>query len=290
MTNFLELPSEIRQKIYRLVLVKNSGIGPIMDSSNTIVLKDPPKWLWYRNIGGINLLRTCHQVQNEASRVLYSSARFFVNKGTKYFSQNFIPMIGLNARFIRYLHFGVSDDWVAQVFHEHFRRSGLVCDLDAGSEDCCAVLLRSSGFMVAQPVFHETELEMLLGSLTQKMPGLRKLSFQVQMMISSSCIAHDQHWSEAGGLLLRSEEFCMLWLAARCIDGHEKLRFASWTESAKTVEFWGGVRDWGEQVTITVDLMRERDAGENAAVARRSWCRPVKVSGLGPSNTPFRKY
>jgi hypothetical protein len=290
MPTFLDLPIEIRQTIYNLVLVKNSGTGPIMDSSNTIVLKDPPKWLWYRNIGGINLLGTCHQVKDEASRVLYSSAHFFVNKGTKYFSQNFIPMIGLNARFIRYLHFGVSEDWVMKVCHAHLLCSGLVCVMDADSEDCCAVLPRSSGsVVVVQPFFHETELGMLLGCLTQKMPGLRKLSFQVQMMISS-CIACDQHWSNAGGLPLRFEEFCMLWLAAHCIDRHEKLRFASWTESSKTVEFWGGVRDWGEQITITVDLVRERDADEKAAVAVKSWRRPVKVSGLRPGNTPLRKY
>ena len=285
MTNFLELPSEIRQKIYRLVLVKNSGIGPIMDSSNTIVLKDPPKWLWYRNIGGINLLRTCRQIEDEASRVLYSSGRFFVNKGTTYFGQNFLPMIGLNARFIRYLHFGVSDAWVAEVVHAHFLRKGLVYVPDDDMEDGCEVLTH------LKPVFHVTELGLLLGCLRQKMPGLRKLSFQVQVMMMSSCIARDQHWSKTVGLPLPLgfEEVCMLWLAANCIDTHEKLRFASWTESAKTVQFWGGVRDSGEQITITVNLVKERDADEQAALALKCWKRPVKVSSLRSGNTPSRK-
>jgi hypothetical protein len=297
MFDFLNLPSELRHEIYKLVLIKNSGTGPIMDSRNTIVLKDPPAWLWYRNIGGLALLRTCRQINQEARVVLYSNSHFYVDKGAGYFRMNFLPMIGGNAAFVKDLHFDVPGSWVGELCDVYGVRprggGGLVNGSSSASNGSLKALLHRR--MNVQPEVQGTEIGLLLDCLVRKMPALRNLTFRVDAMlfsvnpgrIMSLLDPKDTDSAKLDEVLFDPNQFCMLWLAATCIDRHLRLEFASGTEIRQTTEFWGGVRDSGERVSITLDLVAQRDVEGRAMLEVEGWKRPVKVSNMSAEKTPL---
>lgn len=298
MFDFLNLPSELRHEIYKLVLIKNSGNGPMMDSRNTIVLKDPPAWLWYRNIGGLPLLRTCRKINQEARVVLYSNSHFYVQRGAGYFTMNFLPMIGGNAAFVRDLHFDVPGSWVGKLCDVYGVRprggGGLVNGSSSASNGEMKALLPRR--MNVQPDVQGTEIGLLLECLVRKLPALRKLTFRLDVMLFSVNPGEtmmllldpkDTDSAKLDGVLFDPNQFRMLWLAATCIDRHPRLEFASWTEISQTTEFWGGARDSGERVRITLDLVAKRDVEGRATLGVEGWKRPVKVSNMGAGKTPL---
>lgn len=113
----LALPAELRQQIFALLLTKKSGSGPIMDTRNSLLLKEGP-YQRYRNIGGLGLLRVSKSVSEEAGRVLYEGERFVVNRGKEeegggsWFTREWVPGIGSHARFIRKLDVRIPEKWV----------------------------------------------------------------------------------------------------------------------------------------------------------------------------------
>lgn len=124
MSTFLSLPPELRHEIYKLVLVKNSGTGPIIDAREAIALKEG-SWLWYRNIGGWGLLRGSRLVY-EARGVLYQEARFEVQgKGAAgWLRREWVPSIGGNVKWVRSLSIELPGRWARGSMVGSSRRTG----------------------------------------------------------------------------------------------------------------------------------------------------------------------
>lgn len=91
-TNFLSLPSELRNKIYQLVLVQQEPIVPHFD-------------YYQRHTLTPELLRTNKTVHREASSLLYAQNRFDFTMFTSEHVASFLEQIGRNnANYIRHIH------------------------------------------------------------------------------------------------------------------------------------------------------------------------------------------
>lgn len=228
--------------------------------------------------------------------MLYSNSHFYVAKGARYFGMNFLPTIGGNAAFVRDLHFDVPGSWIGELCDVYGVRPGGGGGLVQGSSSVRTAAMKAllPRCMNAQPDAQSTEIGLLLECLVRKMPGLRKLTFRLDAMLFSVNAGEimmslwdrtDSDWAELDGVLFDPNQFCMLWLAATCIDRHPSLEFASWTEVWQTTESWGGVRDSSERVRITLDLVATRDVEGRTTVGGKGWKRPVQVSHMGAGTT-----
>lgn len=98
------------------------------------------------------------------------------------------------------------------------------------------------------------------------MPALRKLTFRLDVMLFSvnrwigmilPGDPEDGSWAKVDGELFDRHQRFMPWLAATCVDGHPRLKYASWMEGLQMVGFWGEVKgDCVERVRLTVELGR----------------------------------
>lgn len=67
-TGFLDLPSELRNRVYRYALVQDKTI------------EFPPDWHYPQKTSGGQLLATCQQIEKEASEILYGENSFKLSR------------------------------------------------------------------------------------------------------------------------------------------------------------------------------------------------------------------
>lgn len=124
MPSFLVLPREIHDRIYHLLVGKNSGTSHALDLTDKLSLYyiprlsytreplngsiQPAKWLSLsqilNNIGSVAILRTCKRIAEEGAVVLYGSSTINCIPGHA-FHAAFLPTIGpLNSSCIRSIH------------------------------------------------------------------------------------------------------------------------------------------------------------------------------------------
>jgi hypothetical protein len=124
MLSFLDLPREVRDRVYRFLLLKNTGTSQALDLTDTLSLhymphpncawesfdgsNQPTKWLFSSprlpNIGCAAILRTCKRVAEEGADVLYGSSTISCIPGHA-FHTAFLPTIGsFNSSCIRSVH------------------------------------------------------------------------------------------------------------------------------------------------------------------------------------------
>ena len=66
---FLDLPPELRIQIYSLTLPKRVRVRPV----------GPYAWIMNVYRDALALLRTCHQIRNEARPLLFSNSKFCID-------------------------------------------------------------------------------------------------------------------------------------------------------------------------------------------------------------------
>lgn len=88
-----------------------------------------------------------------------------------------------------------------------------------------------AGLKRVQPDTSTTEIGNFRDCLTSQMPRLRHLTLRLEVTLFRGVLY------PTGSELreLDRNEVFMLWLSATCVERHSRLKFASWTERARTV-------------------------------------------------------
>lgn len=256
---FLALPLDVRAIIYRHLLTKNSGSGPIIDRSNAIVLQSPRTHLRYRNIGGLAMLRVCRSIHAEAVSVLYSAAEFVVVEDVE-LKRDFVDCIGANAMRVRWLCLRVPWKWVEEV--------GRRCDVRIeGTGGAGNVFATPGRQLKPTSKLGNAKVGALLAVLMDQMTGLRRLTFRLEFLrfAGQGC---ESRWEDA--------RLLMLWVTASLVEQHPGLEWALWSESCDVGNSW--TDDGTEQrIILTVGMGGGKNGG-TGLWKEEKWVRPVKVS------------
>jgi len=238
--SFLLLPAEVREKIYKLLLHKNTGEFSCTDVINTIVIKYAPFYnerdLSTRllpvsiNAGCISLLRVCQLIHDEASKILYESQRFSSMQAHA-FATSFASTIGTtNLAFIKRLH------------------------LQTGTE--CKITNSARCYRLAS-------------FLAYQMPGLKVLEL---------CTRFHEYQVPRGTIhgqtRAAEEQATLLWISAYVVSHHSSLTRALWSQSQRPD---GDVEDHSEPewTNILVTLRTETHPNDIVAICP-TW--PLRVS------------
>lgn len=137
MVSFLDLPWEVRNHIYRFLLVKNTGTSQAIDVTDTLTLhyrphpscpwehvgcsQEPTKWHFSSprlpNIGSAAILRTCKRIAEEGAEVLYGSTTISCMPGHALHA-SFMPTIGaFNSSCIRSVHLWMHAFFTSGMIH-----------------------------------------------------------------------------------------------------------------------------------------------------------------------------
>lgn len=87
---FLDLPGNVRRRIYRLLYTLDGCLFPLESTKDLIA--------------GISLLRCCHQLCIEGCKILYGSNKIVLDPRSMHYAWFFLVIIGENnCRFLRHL-------------------------------------------------------------------------------------------------------------------------------------------------------------------------------------------